>query len=569
MTRADAGTRQEATVNTSSNPDSRTRVPASDEYDALIVGAGPVGLTTAILLGTRGWQVGVIERWPQPYPLPRAVVFYHDAARILASAGLGKVLPTLSEPGEDYEWRNGKGETLLRVAFDDTSYSGWPAVSLFTQPRLEAALEQRARTIPWVDILRGWEAVDLAEDAQAVRLTVAERGGQVPAPRDGARKQRTLRAAYVVGCDGVNSFVRSQMNTSVTDLGFHYDWLVLDVIPHDKDRVWSPLNLQVCDPARPTTVVSGGPGRRRWEFMRLPGETVAGLNREDRAWELLAPYGIHPSNATLERHAVYTFQARWTDTWRQGRILVAGDAAHQMPPFAGQGMCSGLRDAANLAWKLDLVLPGLAQEALLDTYSTERRQDLQHAIRQSLYLGGIICQSDPAAAAERDAHMIAERRNGSDHVAALLQPPNLTGGLLMRDANGAPLGPAGQLGRQGKVRFQGRTGLFDQSVGTGFTLLATQDPHGLLDKDCLAWCEQVGIRLLSVTADQTANGPADVVDLDGVYLSHLAETGQMALLIRPDYYVFGGATHAAELPRLVAALRDGLTGDRRPRVRQN
>ena len=519
---------------------------------------GPVGLTTAILLGTRGWRVGVVERWPQPYPLPRAVVFHHDVARILAAAGLADVLQTLSEPGQDYQWRNGQGEALLRIPFDDTSYSGWPVASLFTQPRLEAALEQQARSIPWVDILRGWEAVDLAEDASAVRLTVAESAGPAPVLRDGGREHRTLRAAYLVGCDGANSFIRSRMKTSMTDLGFHYDWLVLDVMPHDQDRVWSPLNLQVCDPARPTTAVSGGPGRRRWEFMRLPGETLTGLNREDRAWQLLRPYDIHPGNATIERHTVYTFQARWADTWRQGRLLIAGDAAHQMPPFAGQGMCSGLRDAANLAWKLDLVLYGQAHQALLDTYTSERRQDVQHAIQQSLFLGGIICQTDPAAAAERDKSMIAERRNGGN-VLALLHPPGLTGGLLMCGADRAPLPPAGQLGRQGRVRFQGRTGLFDQTVGTGFMLLATQDPHDVLDKACLRWCKLLGIRLLRITGDHTADGPADVVDLDGVYLSQLAESGQMALLVRPDFYVFGGAAHPGEIARLITVLCNKLT----------
>jgi flavoprotein hydroxylase len=293
--------------------------------------------------------------------------------------------------------------------------------------------------------------------------------------------------------------------------------------------------------------------------MLLPGETPAALNQEDRAWELLRPYDIHPGNATLERHTVYTFQARWADTWREGRLLVAGDAAHQMPPFAGQSMCSGIRDAANLTWKLDLVLSGRAHEALLDTYTTERRHHVQQAIQASLYLGRIICESDPAAAAERDIRMFAELRMGGDPMTRLT-PDNLTTGLLMRNVDDAPLAPAGQLGRQGRVRFQGRTGLFDQTVGTGFTLLATQDPHGLLDKAYLTWCEQMGIRLLRVTGDRAADGPADVVDLDGVYLSHLAESGRMALLIRPDYYIFGGAAHSNEIPRLVAALRRGLTG---------
>ncbi|MFI6108115.1 bifunctional 3-(3-hydroxy-phenyl)propionate/3-hydroxycinnamic acid hydroxylase [Streptomyces sp. NPDC051310] len=533
------------------------------DYDVLVVGAGPVGLTTAIQLASRGRRVGVVERWPRPYPLPRAVVFDHETARILASLGLADALPAFSEPAEDYEWRNGKGETLLRLAFDDTSHSGWPFMSIFTQPRLEAALEERARALPGIDILRGWEAVDLTENPASVRLTVAAGAGDQPLLRDGVREHRTLRAAYVVGCDGANSFVRSRMRTTMTDLGFRYDWLVLDVIPHDRNRTWSPRNLQLCDPARPSTVVSGGPGRRRWEFMRLPGETVAGLGRPETAWKLLAPRDLHPGNATLERHTVYTFQARWADTWREGRLLIAGDAAHQMPPFAGQGMCSGIRDAANLTWKLDLVLSGHADRALLDTYTTERSQHLQHAIELSVQLGRVICEPDPDAAAERDARMLADRAARRDPLAGL-PPRTLTGGLLMHDADGVPVEPAGELGPQGRVRFHGRAGLFDEVVGTGLTLLAVEDPRSVLGRAALAWCERLGIRLLRVTDDPAAGGPGVVVDVDGTCLAHLHQAGQQAVLVRPDHYVFGGAATMDDVPALVTALRDGLAAPAGP-----
>ncbi|MET9433059.1 bifunctional 3-(3-hydroxy-phenyl)propionate/3-hydroxycinnamic acid hydroxylase [Streptomyces sp. NPDC006551] len=540
------------------HPDNDMGAAMTFEYDVLVVGAGPVGLTTAIQLAMRGRRVGVVERWPQPYPLPRAVVFDHEIARILASLGLDDVLPTLSEPAEDYEWRNGEGQTLLRLAFDDTSHSGWPFMSIFTQPRLEAALEERARALPGIDILRGWEAMELTEEPTGVESTVAASAGDRPLLRDGVREHRTLRAAYVVGCDGANSFVRSRMRTAMTDLGFQYDWLVLDVVPHDRDRAWSPRNLQVCDPARPSTVVSGGPGRRRWEFMRLPGETVAELNRAESAWRLLEPWDVHPGNATLERHTVYTFQARWADTWREGRLLLAGDAAHQMPPFAGQGMCSGIRDAANLSWKLDLVLSGHADEALLDTYTTERSQHLRHAIELSVHLGRIICEPDPGAAAERDAQMLADQRARRDPLAGM-PPQTLTGGLLSCQADGSPAEPAGELGRQGRVRFRGRTGLFDQVVGTGLTLLAVEDPGRVLDAETVAWCELVGIRLLRITDDPAADGRSDVVDLDGAYLPHLDRAGRHALLLRPDHYVFGAAAHMHDVPALVTALRDGLT----------
>lgn len=550
-TTADRGT------DTAGDPGPAAGATGHDAYDVLVVGAGPVGLATATLLGARGWRVGLVERWPRRYPLPRAVVFDHEAARILASLGLADELAALSEPAADYEWRNGRGETLLRLAFEDTGHSGWPAMNIFTQPQLEAALEAQARRTPGVEVLRGWEAVDLTEDADGVALTVAESAGDRPVIRDGRRRRRTLRARYAVGCDGANSFVRSRMTTTMTDRGFEHDWLVLDVLPHDRDRVFAPRNLQICDPSRPTTAVSGGPGRRRWEFMLLPGESAAEFGSAENAWRLLAGWDLHPGNATLERHTVYTFRARWAERWREGRLLLAGDAAHQMPPFAGQGMCSGIRDAANLTWKLDLVLSGDAGESLLETYTAERSQHLRHALELSVLLGGIICEPDPAAAALRDARMLADRRAGRDPLADL-PPQVLTAGLLRQGADGAPAAPAGQLGCQGRVRFRGRTGLFDQVVGTGFTLLATEDPRAVLDDEALGWCARLGVRLLRVTGDPAADGPDEVVDLDGTYRAHLAHHGQQALLLRPDHYVFGGASRPDEMSGLLAALRQGL-----------
>ncbi|MEU9497713.1 FAD-dependent oxidoreductase [Streptomyces sp. NPDC048196] len=200
-----------------------TGVTGNDAYDVLVVGAGPVGLTTAIQLGAQGWRVGLVERWPRPYPLPRAVVFDHEVARILASLGLADDLAAFSEPAADYEWRNGKGETLLRLAFEDTGHSGWPAMNIFTQPQLEAALEAQARRTAGVEVLRGWEAVDLTDNADGVSLTVAESTGVEPVIRGGVRRHRTLHAQYVVGCDGANSFVRSRMTTAMTDRGFQHD----------------------------------------------------------------------------------------------------------------------------------------------------------------------------------------------------------------------------------------------------------------------------------------------------------------------------------------------------------
>ncbi len=240
---------------------------------------------------------------------------------------------------------------------------------------------------------RGVRCVDLDDGSDGVTLTVET---------DGGGRRDTVRARFVVGCDGANSTVRDLVDVGVTDLGFFYDWLIVDLVLHEP-RVFDPINVQICEPSRPTTMVSGGPGRRRWEFMRLPHETVDELDDEAKAWQLLEPWDVTAENATLERHAVYRFQARWADRWRTGNVLLAGDAAHQMPPFAGQGMCSGLRDAANLAWKLDLVLNGTAPVELFDAYELERSENVRAVIDFSMALGKVICITDPdeAAAARR------------------------------------------------------------------------------------------------------------------------------------------------------------------------
>ena len=217
---------------------------------------------------------------------------------------------------------------------------------MFNQPDLEARLFDRVEATEGLSLLWGHAAVDAGQDADGAWVEIE--------PADGGARRR-VDASYVVGCDGANSTVRDLLGVTFDDRGFYYDWLVVDVALHEP-RVFDPPNLQVCDPRRPTTVVSGGPGRRRWEFMCLPGETLETLDEEAAAWAFLEPWDVRPDNATMVRHAGYRFRARWATRWHEGRIFVAGDAAHQTPPFAGQGMCAGLRDAANLAWKLDYVL---------------------------------------------------------------------------------------------------------------------------------------------------------------------------------------------------------------------
>jgi 2-polyprenyl-6-methoxyphenol hydroxylase-like FAD-dependent oxidoreductase len=509
--------------------------PGTTLSDVAIVGWGPVGQTLAILLGQRGWRVAVFEKQPIAYPRPRAVHFDHEVARILQAAGLGEELPRLSEPADVYEWRNAAGETLLRIGANDAGLSGWPEANMFSQPDLERALDARARALPGVQIRRACEVVDLRPSGDDVALVVTG--------PDGDHSQ--VRARYVAGCDGANSFVRRHLDATVTDLGFFFDWLIVDVVPREP-RTWDPINGQLCDPARPTTVVSGGPGRRRWEFMRLPGEDIEELNTEATAWRLLQPWALHPGNATLERHAVYTFQARWVDRWRNGRILLAGDAAHQMPPFAGQGMCAGIRDAANLAWKLDLVLSGKAPDTLLESYASERIPQVRQAINFSIELGKVICVADAAQAAARDAAMIAAAR--ASGLTPPLPTPAIGPGVLLE---GDPL--AGHLFLQGQVRRGGVSGRFDDVVGHGFTLLSPAgDPASCLTPDAAAFFRSLGGISVHVAPGASNH------DENGSYAKWFAATRVGVVLQRPDFHIFGTAPIIDDSTDLVVQLRTAL-----------
>jgi len=490
----------------------------STDAEVAIVGYGPVGNALAILLAQLGRTVTVLERWPEPYLLPRAVHFDHEVGRILQSCGIGDELRKITEPADIYEWRNATGTTLLRFGSPGNGPSGWPASSMFNQPELEQLLDSRARELG-TDVRRGVEAIAIDEHGDTVTVTGA----------DGT----TVSASFVVGCDGANSAVRALTGVPVTDLGFFYDWLIVDVIL-DEPRAFDPINLQICDPARPTTVVSGGPGRRRWEFMRLPHESLDELNDEKRAWELLAPWDVHPGNARLERHAVYTFSARYAEQWRAGRVLLAGDAAHLMPPFAGQGMCSGLRDAANLAWKLDLVLAGVAADALLDSYQSERLPSAKAAIEFSMELGKVICVPNAAEAAARDEAMALAV---GDEPAPAPGLPDISTGFIHSTTP-----HAGRQLVQGKDRGQP----FDDVHGTGWRLVVLGADFAAIGGDERAWFESIGGRVVALG------------DQDPLYVRWFAEHDTTCALQRPDFYLYGTAPTAATATTLLADLRNHL-----------
>jgi len=518
------------------------------DADVAIVGYGPVGQALAALLGRAGHRVMVFERFKDIYRLPRAVHLDHEIMRLLQLLGLADVLAEELVPVDDYRWLGGDGELLLRFDRYGLAPSGWEGDYMFFQPELEAAIHRHA-CIPFgVSVERGWVAEGLKDAGDHVQLTVHRVSEEEPGQLARTGEHRTVRARWLVGADGANSFVREACGISRRDLGFRERWLVVDAEPDDMGALAHlPVASQRCDPARPTTIVRSGPRHRRWEFMLLPNEQPSDFEDTERVWALLEPW-YRPEDGPLTRSTVYEFRSMVADEMRNGRVLIVGDAAHLTPPFLGQGLCSGLRDAANAAWKLDLVLRGIAHERLLGTIEAERQPQNETVIRLAIELGKVLCQLDPEAAAERDATL----RAAGPPPPLELAP--LTRGLLHQPI-GEPDPLAGTLSVQGVVARAGREGRFDDVIGAGFQLIVAEgDPLDRLSAAERKLLDTLGATVASL--DPTA--PHGVQDIDGRLTAWLSEHNAHAVLVRPDFYVFGGAASSHALPELLEDLRSQL-----------
>lgn len=526
------------------------------DADVLVVGYGPVGQTLAILLAQQGWQVTAVEKWPTPFERPRAICFDRHAGRLLGATGVADAADAVGEPIKDYIITNAEGKPLMRADLGHDVRHRWPDTTTIYQPGLEAALEERGTHLPTLRLLRGQEAVGLNETGDRVEVTLKDHT---------TGEHRTLRARWVVGCDGANSFVREHIGSTLIDGGYASDWMACDVIARGHEG-FPPGNTQVADPARPRADLSAGPGHRRWEFMRLPDEPLDQFDTRDNAWAMLTHFGVDPDNAVLERHATYTCYARNADIWHAGRIFLAGDSAHQMPPFAGQGMCGGLRDAANLAWRLNLVLAGTAATTILDTYQTERRPEVQRAIDLSVLLGRVIDMTDPDLVPKRDDVLMAILAEPQDTPDPddLAQPSDdtLANGFFDHTRPPQPHGPAwlAPQARTGRTATDVHPHHADDLCGHHFTLLSLTDPTTLITPDLLPELQKIGIRLIHLLPPtETATTPDTTVDADGTYTDWLTNTvGATTALVRPDFQVYGTATGPDQTTTMLRAMLDRL-----------
>ncbi len=368
-------------------------------HDVLIVGLGPTGATLANLLGAMGIDTVVIDREPGLLDLPRAVHFDGEVMRVFQNLGLARALEPYLRPSSGMQYVNADGLLMLeRKPASTSGPQGWATNYLFHQPDLEGALRQGIARFASVTVRNGLDALSVTQAAEHVDVHVH--------PVGGIGSDETIRARWVVGCDGARSIVRESIGGALHDLGLHQQWLVVDVELLD-DVELPRATVQYCDPKRPITFVNVTGRRRRWEIMVMPEDDPQALQQPARLWAILSNW-IQPHQARLVRSALYTFHSLLASRWREYRLLIAGDSAHQTPPFLGQGMCAGIRDAANLAWKLARVIRGQASATLLDSYQSERLPHVREFIDTAMRLGEIIQTTDPAVAAERDQRFARE-----------------------------------------------------------------------------------------------------------------------------------------------------------------
>ena len=482
--------------------------------DVAIIGFGPAGATLANLLGQTGLSVVVLEKEAAIYPLPRAIHFDGEVMRIFQSIGLRREVEDISRAGlKGMHFVNAEGETLLiRGGTTALGPHGCASNYYFHQPELERVLREGVKRFENVRVCLQHSVIDIQEHPEHASLQV----------KDCNNNTHEINARYVVGCDGARSLVRKILGSPMQDLGLHQAWLVFDVLLKDNAPPLPDHTLQHCDPARPMTYCNVTGNRRRWEIMMLPDDDPAEIVKPENLWPLVNRW-VQPENAEIERATIYTFHSVIAKGWRTGRLMIAGDAAHQTPPFLGQGMCAALRDASNLAWKLQAVLTGIASDDLLDTYESERAPHVQAFIELAVRLGDIIQTTDPEAAKARDAKF----RQGQPEI---FQFPAPVLGHGMVAAGPVPVGqtfPQPQLSNGQWL---------DEAIGNHFAVIALPELLQEVSPQTRAQWKQWQV------VSQSAQ--------DESLRAWLDQQSVRAVLVRPDRYILGMVNTSAQLDAL-------------------
>lgn len=509
-------------------------VKAATPFDVAIVGFGPSGAVAAGLLGAQGIRTFVCDKLHEVYDKPRAIALDHEIIRLFQQMGVAKKIKPYLEPFTDSVYFGVDGQIIKRMSTVAPPYPlGHTPSVVFTQPPAERILREHAVSFPSVTVALGQTLTQITQDARLATLTLEGDDG----------KTSTVQARYVIACDGASSTVRSQIGITLEDLDFDEPWLVVDVLVNEQGLAKLPTtSVQYCNPERPSTYLICPGNHRRWEISINPGEDPKQVATAEGTWKLLAPW-LTPADATLWRQASYRFHALVAAEWRKGRVFVAGDAAHQQPPFLGQGMCQGVRDVANLCWKLQAVLQAGAPERLLDSYGPERKAHVIDLTTRIKGIGQIICERDPVRARERDAKLLSD-------CGGVVQPtprqdvqPALRAGLLAAQTHAA----RGTIFPQPWLQAgAGEPKRMDDVLGSGWLLVLDRHADAALLQQARVQARP-GLTVVQL-------GTPGCTETEGVLARWFERQGCSAALVRPDHYVYGVASDAQQLAAQLASL---------------
>jgi 3-(3-hydroxy-phenyl)propionate hydroxylase len=558
--------------------------PDAFDFDVVISGLGPTGLTLAHLLGQRGRSVLVLEREPEFYGNARAVYTDDECMRIFQSFGVADELAAEMVTDCPVQMLLPDGSVLMQIR-DPHRPFGWAPLNFFYQPKLETRLADALARYPSVAVRRGREVTRFEQDADGVVVHHVEfQGSRVG--RNGAATDRTppaapagamVRARYFVGCDGGRSAVRAQLGITMTGKSFPNPWLVVDIRQKDGEDALRhlPYFSFVCDPDCPTVSCVQPGGHHRFEFMLMPGQTREYMEDPATVRHFLSKY-VDVDRFDVLRCLVYTFNALIAERWRDGRVFLAGDAGHMTPQFIGQGMNAGVRDAYNLAWKLDAVLGGSAADALLDTYQSERLPHVRSMIRTAVRMKDFVSLANPVKAFLRNA--LTRTAMATPWLGRFLREGSFIPQPVY--ANGSYFGIPRRLRRTAAGRQlpqpcvkgpDGRSARLDDLLGSGFALIGVGvDPRASLSQDDLATWQRLATRFVTVhpfggrpqgdTARVRPDGLVEVEDVSGELIAWLRAHGQRrgsVVIVRPDRFIYG-VVLGSELPAATRRIQGEL-----------